>query len=78
MCFSGGRENNRMWYVNETDTMKFKRIERVIHSPIAYKRGFQIAQQEYDHFIEINNRLKQIKAYQQLKQGQLFLELIEA
>ncbi|MFT6871264.1 MAG: hypothetical protein ACJAVN_000261 [Roseivirga sp.] len=78
MCFSGGRENNRMWYVNETDTMKFKRIEGVIHSPIAYKRGFQIAQQEYDRFLEINSRLNQIKAYQQLKQGELFLELIEA
>jgi len=78
MCFGGGRENNRMWYVNETDTMKFKRIERVIDSPIAYKRGFQIAQQEYDRFLEINSRLNQIKAYQQLKQGELFLELIEA
>lgn len=58
--------------------MKFKTIQGVIHSPNVYKRGFQIAQQEYDHFIEINNRLKQIKAYQQLKQGELFLELIEA
>lgn len=58
--------------------MKFKRIERVMHSPNTYKRGFQIAQQEYDRFLEINNRLNQIKAYQQLKQGELFLELIEA
>lgn len=58
--------------------MKFKRIERVMHSPNAYRRGFQIAQQEYDRFLEINNRLNQMKAYQQLKQGELFLELIEA
>lgn len=58
--------------------MKFKTIERVIHSPNAYKKGFQIAQQEYDRFLEVRNRLNQIKAYQQLKQGELFLEFIEA
>ena len=58
--------------------MKFKRIKRVVHSPNAYRRGFQIAQQEYDRFLEINNRLNQMKSYRQLKQGELFLELIEA
>ncbi len=58
--------------------MKFRRIEKVIYSPNAYKRGFQMAQQEYDRFLEVKKRLNQIKAYQQLKQGELFLELIEA
>lgn len=58
--------------------MRFRKSEKVIHSPVEYKIGFQMAQQEYDRFLEINNRLNQIKAYQQLRQGELFLELIEA
>ena len=58
--------------------MKFKKFEEVIHSPKAYRRGFQKAQQEYERFLEIKNRLNQIKAYQQLKQGELFLEVIES
>ncbi len=58
--------------------MKFRTIERVINSPKAYRKGFQMAQQEYDRFLEVKNRLNQMKAYQQLKQGELFLEVIEA
>ncbi len=58
--------------------MKFRKIEEVISSPMAYKNGFQKAQQEYERFLEIKNRLNQIKARQQLKQGELFLEVIEA
>lgn len=57
--------------------MKFKRINEAIKSPKAYRRGFQMAQQEYERFLEVRNRLNQIKAYQQLKQGELFLEVIE-
>lgn len=58
--------------------MKFRKIDRVINSPKAYKNGFQKAQLEYERFLEVKNRLNQIKAYQQLKQGELFLEVIEA
>lgn len=57
--------------------MKFQRINGVINSPKAYQKGFQMALQEYERFLEVKNRLNQIKAYQQLKQGQLFLEVIE-
>lgn len=50
----------------------------MINSPKAYRMGFQMARQEYDRFLEVKNRLNQMKAYQQLKQGELFLEVIEA
>ncbi|WP_176723305.1 hypothetical protein [Roseivirga misakiensis] len=53
-------------------------MKRSVSSPKSYKTGFQKAQQEYERFLEVKNRLNQIKAYQQLKQGELFLELIEA
>ena len=35
-----------------------------------------LAQQEYERFLEVQNRLNQIKAFQQLKNGELFLETI--
>jgi len=57
--------------------MKFKHLGRVISSPSNYRKGFQLAQQEYDRFLEAQNRLKQIRAFQQLKKGELFLEAIE-
>lgn len=57
--------------------MKIKKKQGVVPSPKTYRTGFQKAQQEYERFLEIKNRLNQIKAYQQLKQGELFLELIE-
>ncbi|MFY0593342.1 hypothetical protein [Roseivirga sp.] len=58
--------------------MKISKTKGTVSSPKSYKTGFQKAQQEYERFLEIKNRLNQIKAYQQLKQGELFLELIEA
>lgn len=57
--------------------MKLKKKQSGVSSPKTYRTGFQKAQQEYERFLEIKNRLNQIKAYQQLKQGELFLELIE-
>ena len=57
--------------------MKFKHLGRVVTSPGNYKKGFQLAQQEYEKFLEVQNRLNQIKAFQQLKKGELFLEVIE-
>ena len=56
--------------------MKIKRIGKVINSPSKYRKGFQIAQQEYERFLEVQNRLNQIKAFQQLKNGEPFLETI--
>lgn len=46
-------------------------------SPKDYQTGFQIAQQEFEFFVQLNNRLKAIRAIQQLKRGQLFLEAID-
>jgi hypothetical protein len=46
-------------------------------SPTTYKMGWQIAQSEAEMFIQINNRLKTIKAINKLKRGELFLEEIE-
>ncbi len=57
--------------------MKFKDLGRVITSPSKYRKGFLQAQQEYDRFLEVQNRLNQIKAFQQLKRGESFLEAIE-
>ena len=57
--------------------MKFGNFDKIIQSPKAYQLGFQLAQEEYERFLEIKNRLNQIKAYQQLKRGELFLEAIE-
>ena len=57
--------------------MRFNHFGKVITSPSNYKKGFQLAQQEYERFLEVQNRLYQIKAFQQLKKGELFLEAIE-
>lgn len=57
--------------------MKLKNFGRVITSPKAYRKGFQLAQQEYEKFLEVKNRLNLIKGHQQLKNGELFLEVIE-
>ena len=46
-------------------------------SPKEYRVGFQAAQQELEVFLQINNRLRSIKAIQQLKQGELFAEFIQ-
>ncbi len=45
-------------------------------SPKDYRDGFQASQIELEAFMQINNRLKTIKAVQQLKKGELFLESI--
>ena len=42
-----------------------------------YRAGFEAAQQELEVFVQINNRLRSIKAIQQLKQGKLFAEFIQ-
>lgn len=47
-------------------------------SPEVYQQGFQEAIQEFERFEQVKKRLSQIKAYQQLKKGEAFLELIEA
>ena len=46
-------------------------------SPKEYRAGFQASQQELEAFVQINNRLKSIKAVQQLKRGELFAEFIQ-
>ena len=46
-------------------------------SPKEYHAGFQAAQREFEFFVQLTNRLKSIRAIQQLKSGQLFLETIE-
>ena len=46
-------------------------------SPKEYRAGFQAAQQELEVFLQINNRLRSIKAIQQLKQGELFAKFIQ-
>ena len=46
-------------------------------SPKEHRAGFQAAQQELEVFLQINNRLRSIKAVQQLKQGELFAEFIQ-
>ena len=56
--------------------MKFKKVSGS-QSARTYQKGFQLAQQEFERFISVKNRLNQIKAYQQLRQGELFLEVIE-
>ena len=57
--------------------MNLKHLGRVIASPSNYRKGFQLAQQEYERFLEVQNRLNQIKAFKQLKNGELFLETID-
>lgn len=47
-------------------------------SPKNYQEGFQEALQEFDRYEQVKKRLYQIKAYQQLKKGEGFLEMIEA
>ena len=45
-------------------------------SPKDYRAGFQASQVELDAFMQINNRLLSIKAVQQLKRGELFIQHI--
>ena len=52
--------------------------KKEILSPKVYQKGFQKALEEYEHFELVKKRLNQIKAYQQLKRGEAFLEIIEA
>lgn len=52
--------------------------KREILSPKVYQQGFEEALQEFEHFEQVKKRLSQIKAYQQLKRGEAFLDLIEA
>ena len=52
--------------------------KRGVLSPKIYQQGFQEAIVEFERFEQIKKRLNQIKAYQQLKKGEHFLEYIEA
>ncbi|WP_420385017.1 hypothetical protein [Roseivirga sp.] len=52
--------------------------KKEILSPKVYQKGFQEALEEYEHFELVKKRLNQIKAYQHLKRGEAFLDLIEA
>ena len=52
-------------------------MRRISISPKEYRAGFQAAQKELEVFLQINNRLRSIKAVQQLKQGELFAEFIQ-
>lgn len=45
-------------------------------SPKDYRKAFQASQAELDTFLQINNRLMSIKAVQQLKRGELFIQHI--
>ena len=53
-------------------------LTKEVLSPKVYQQGFQEAILEFERFEQIKKRLNQIKAYQQLKKGEHFLELIEA
>ena len=46
-------------------------------SPADYETGFNVAQQEFEFFVQLKNRLRSIRATQQLKNGELFLNAIE-
>lgn len=46
-------------------------------SPEDYQTGFNVAQKEFEFFVQLTNRLRSIRAIKQLKNGQLFLEAIE-
>ncbi|KYG78278.1 MULTISPECIES: hypothetical protein [Roseivirga] len=52
--------------------------KKAVLSPEVYQQGFQKALQEFEHYEQVKKRLNQIKAYQQLKRGEGFLELIDA
>jgi hypothetical protein len=43
-----------------------------------YRQGWQIAQAEIETYNQISNRLKSIRAINRLKNGELFLEVIES
>lgn len=51
-------------------------MRRNFLSPKDYRAGFQAAQLEFELFLQLNNRLKTIRAIHQLKNGQTFLEAI--
>ena len=46
-------------------------------SPADYETGFNVTQQEFEFFVQLKNRLRSIRATQQLKNGELFLNAIE-
>lgn len=69
-----------MWPVkvlnNKALTIKRQTMTQSIISPKDYQAGFQVAQREFEIFMQLTNRLKSIRAIQQLKNGELFLEAI--
>jgi hypothetical protein len=54
-----------------------RKLKRNAISPEDYQAGFNVAQKEFEFFVQLKNRLQSIRATQQLKNGQLFLEAIE-
>lgn len=57
--------------------MRKRKVNRKAMSPEDYQTGFNLARQEFDFFQRLKNRLNSIRATQQLKNGELFLETIE-
>lgn len=57
--------------------MRKRKVSRRAVSPEDYQTGFNQAQKEFEFFVRLKNRLQSIRATQQLKNGELFLETIE-
>lgn len=57
--------------------MRKRKVRRRSVSPEDYQTGFNVAQREFEFFVQLKNRLRSIRATQQLKNGELFLEAIE-
>ncbi len=57
--------------------MRKRKVSRRAVSPEDYQTGFKLARQEFEFFVRLKNRLNSIRATQQLKNGELFLETIE-
>ncbi len=57
--------------------MRKRKASRREVSPEDYQTGFRLARKEFEFFVRLKNRLQSIRATQQLKNGELFLETIE-
>lgn len=57
--------------------MRKRKESRRAVSPEDYQTGFNVAQKEFEFFVRLKNRLRSIRATQQLKNGELFFETIE-
>jgi hypothetical protein len=57
--------------------MRKRKVKKNRMSPADYENGFNVALKEFDFFEQLKNRLRSIRATQQLKNGELFLNTIE-